>query len=190
MKVLASPEASLTPMKFTQSPLQNAWILEIEPRGDERGYFARTFCRKELEAHGLDATIVQSNSSYSRDAGTLRGMHYQKAPAEETKLIRCLRGSIFDVIIDLRPDSSTYLQSYGIELTADNLRMLYIPKGFAHGFMTLQDHTEVLYMVGEYYTPNCEDGLRYNDPKFNIEWPVEPSVVSEKDQNWPDFVAS
>lgn len=190
MKVLASPEASLTPMKFTESPLQNAWILEIEPRGDERGYFARTFCRNELEAHGLDATIVQSNSSYSRDAGTLRGMHYQKAPAEETKLIRCLRGSIFDVIIDLRPDSSTYLQSYGIELTADNLRMLYIPKGFAHGFMTLQDHTEVLYMVGEYYTPNCEDGLRYNDPKFNIEWPVEPSVVSEKDQNWPDFVAS
>jgi len=126
-------------MKFTESPLQDAWILEIEPRGDERGYFARTFCRKELEAHGLDATIVQSNSSYSRDAGTLRGMHYQKAPAEETKLIRCLRGSIFDVIIDLRPDSSTYLQSYGIELTADNLRMLYIPKGFAHGFMTLQD---------------------------------------------------
>jgi dTDP-4-dehydrorhamnose 3,5-epimerase len=177
-------------MEFTKSALQDAWIIELESRGDERGYFARTFCRKEFEAHGLDATIAQSNTSYSRDAGTLRGMHYQKAPAEETKLMRCIRGSIFDVIIDLRPASSTYLQSYGIELSANNLKMLYIPKGFAHGFMTLEDHTEVLYMVGEYYTPDCEDGLRYNDPKFDIKWPREASVISDKDLNWPDFDAS
>ena len=177
-------------MEFTKSALQDAWIIELESRGDERGYFARTFCRKEFEAHGLDATIAQSNTSYSRDAGTLRGMHYQKAPAEETKLMRCIRGSIFDVIIDLRPASSTYLQSYGIELSANNLKMLYIPKGFAHGFMTLEDHTEVLYMVGEYYTPDCEDGLRYNDPKFDIKWPREASVISDKDLNCPDFDAS
>lgn len=174
-------------MKFEKTALEGAWVIELEPRGDERGFFARAYCRKELEEHGIDPTVVQCNISYSRDAGTLRGFHYQKAPAEETKLMRCTKGAIYDVMIDLRPDSDTYLQHFGIELSAENKKMVFVPKGFAHGFMTLQDHTEVLYMVGEYYSPECEDGLRYDDPRFNIEWPREPVVVSEKDRCWPDF---
>lgn len=174
-------------MKFEKTPIKDAWLITLEARGDARGYFARAYCRKELEAHGIDATVVQANTSYSRDAGTIRGMHYQNAPAAETKLMRCIRGSVYDVIIDLRPDSETYMQHYGIELSAENRRMLFVPKGFAHGFMTLEPHTEVLYMVGEYYTPECETGLRYNDPTFNINWPLEVTVISDKDKAWPDF---
>lgn len=172
-------------MKFTETPLKGAWVLDLEPRGDERGYFARAFCRKEFEAHGLEPKVVQSNVSYSRDAGTMRGMHWQKAPAEETKLMRCVRGSIYDVIIDLRPDSLTFLQHFGIELSATNRKMLFVPRGFAHGFMTLVDGSETLYMVSEFYTPECEDGLRYDDPKFDIKWPMAATVVSDKDLSWP-----
>lgn len=174
-------------MKFIQTPLKDAWVLELEPRGDERGYFARTFCAKEFEAHGLDPRVVQSNTSYSRDAGTMRGMHWQQSPAEETKLMRCIRGVIYDAIIDLRPESPSYLKHFGIELSAENRKMLYVPRGFAHGFMTLEDHTETLYLVGEYYTPGAEDGLRYDDPKFGIAWPREAAVISDKDRSWPLF---
>lgn len=174
-------------MKFTKSPLAGAWILELEPRGDERGYFARAFCNKEMEAHGLQFHVLQSNTSYSRDAGTLRGMHYQSSPAEEAKLMRCIRGSMYDVIVDLRPESTTYLEHFGIELSAENKTMLYVPKGFAHGFLTLEEHTEALYLVDEYYTPECEKGVRYDDPKFGIEWPHEINVVSDKDKQWPNF---
>jgi len=174
-------------MKFTPTPLKDAWVLELEPRGDERGYFARTFCAREFEAHGLDPTVVQSNTSYSRDAGTLRVMHWQRPPAEETKLMRCIRGRIYDAIIDLRPDSPSYLRHFGVELSAENRKMLYVPKGFAHGFMTLEDHCETLYLVGAYYTPGAEDGLRHDDPKFGIAWPREAAVISEKDRSWPLF---
>jgi dTDP-4-dehydrorhamnose 3,5-epimerase len=172
-------------MKFTQTPLNGAWIIDPEPHGDERGYFARVFCRKEFEAHGIEADVVQSNVSYSQHAGTLRGMHFQKAPAEETKLVRCLRGALLDVIIDIRPDSPTLGQYFSVELTTENKRMLFVPRGFAHGFQTLSDDTEMLYMVSEYYTPEAEGGHRYNDPAFGIKWPLPVSTVSDKDASWP-----
>lgn len=172
-------------MKFTETPLKGAWVIDLEPRGDERGYFARAFCRKEFEAHGIDPTIAQSNVSFSKHAGTLRGMHFQKAPAEETKLVRCLSGALVDVIVDNRSDSPTYRQHFAVELTPENMRMLFVPRGFAHGFQTLKDDTEMLYMVSEFYTPEAEGGLRYNDPVFSIDWPLEVSVISDKDAAWP-----
>ncbi|MGZ0653998.1 dTDP-4-dehydrorhamnose 3,5-epimerase [Coraliomargarita sp. W4R53] len=172
-------------MKFEETPLKGAWIIDLEPRGDDRGYFARTFCRKEFEAHGIEANVVQSNISFSAHAGTLRGMHFQKAPAEETKLVRCLTGALLDVIIDIRPDSPTYHQHIAVELTPENKRMLFVPRGFAHGFMTLKDNTEMLYMVSEFYTPEVESGLRHDDPAFGINWPLPVSVISAKDAIWP-----
>ena len=174
-------------MKFERIPLQDAWLIELEAHGDDRGYFARAFCRDEFEAHGIEFNMVQSNVSFSQKAGTLRGMHFQQAPAMETKLLRCVRGALYDVIIDLRPSSSTYLQHYGVKLTADNLKMLFVPRGFAHGFMTLVDETEALYMVSEFYTPELEAGVRYNDPRFDIKWPLPVEVISEKDAAWPLF---
>jgi len=174
-------------MKFEETSLKDAWIIDLEPFVDARGYFARTFCANEFAAHGIDPKFVQSNLSHNHQRGTVRGMHIQNAPAEESKLIRCVRGALYDVIIDLRPNSPTYLMHLGVELTADNKRMLYVPKGFAHGYQALQDDTEAMYMVGEFYTPEYERGFRYNDPIFAIQWPLTVEVISEKDAAWPLF---
>jgi dTDP-4-dehydrorhamnose 3,5-epimerase len=174
-------------MIFTPTKLQGAYILEVKKIEDERGFFGRSWCKRELEEHGLNANVVQANVSYNKVKGTLRGMHFQKAPHQETKLVRCTRGAIYDVIIDLRPDSPTYKQWIGVELTESNYRMLFVPEDFAHGFITLEDNTEVTYQVTQYYTPGAEGGIRWNDPAFNIEWPIPPVVVSGKDQAHPDF---
>lgn len=176
-------------MKFTETELKGAVIVEIEKLTDERGFFARSYCRKEFEAHGLSPDLVQANVSYNIKKGTLRGMHYQITPYEETKLVRCTRGAIYDVIIDLRPDSETYQKWIGIELTASNYKMLYVPENFGHGFQTLTDDTEVTYQVSQFYTPGAERGIRWNDPVFEINWPVEVTVISEKDRNWSDYAA-
>jgi dTDP-4-dehydrorhamnose 3,5-epimerase len=174
-------------MKFTETPLKGAFVIELEKRGDDRGFFARFFCEREYQAHGLNNQIVQINNSLSRFKGTLRGMHYQLAPKSEDKIIRCLRGALFDAIIDLRPDSPTFLKHFAIELTAENRTMLYVPTGFAHGFLTLTDDTESFYLVTQFYSPELERGVRYNDPKFGIRWPMEPTVISDKDRNQRDF---
>ena len=174
-------------MIFNETKLAGAYILDLQKHEDERGFFARTFCQKELEAHGLISDVAQANTSLSRSRGTLRGMHFQKSPHEETKLIRCTRGALYDVIIDLRPDSATYKQWVGVELTADNYRMLFVPRNFAHGFITLADDTEANYLVSQFYAPGSELGIRWNDPAFDIQWPIDVAVISEKDANWPDF---
>jgi dTDP-4-dehydrorhamnose 3,5-epimerase len=174
-------------MKFTETPLRGAYVIELEKRGDDRGFFARFFCEREFEQHGLNPHIVQINTSFSKQRGTLRGMHYQLAPKAEDKVVRCIRGALFDAIIDLRPESPTYLRHFTIELTAENRTMLYVPKGFAHGFQMLEDDTETLYLVTEFYSAPHERGIRYNDPKFNIRWPMEPTVISDKDRAHPDF---
>lgn len=174
-------------MIFTQTKLKDAFIIDLELREDHRGAFARTFCAKEFEAHGLKPTVAQCNLSFNHKAGTLRGMHYQLPPAAETKLIRCTKGAIYDVIIDMRPDSPTYMEHIGVELTADNRRALYVPEMFAHGYQALTDGAEVVYQVGEFYTPGYERGLRYNDPAFGIAWPMPVTVISEKDAAWPLF---
>ncbi|MCC7147546.1 MAG: dTDP-4-dehydrorhamnose 3,5-epimerase [Phycisphaeraceae bacterium] len=176
-------------MIFTPTPLNGAFLIDLEKRGDERGFFARVFCEKEFAQHGLVTHFVQVNNSSSAQKGTLRGMHYQLAPAAEVKLVRCIKGSLFDVILDLRQGSPTFGQSYGAELSAENRRMMYVPKGFAHGFITLRDDTEAFYFVDEFYAPTQERGVRWNDPRFNIAWPSEvpPQVVSDKDSKWPDF---
>lgn len=172
-------------MIFEPTPLKDVWVISLKKLGDDRGYFARAFCRKEFEEHGINPTIVQCNTSFNKDAGTLRGMHYQVDPAPETKMVRCIRGSLYDVIIDMREDSPSYLQHFGIELTPDNGKMLFVPDNFAHGFLTLEPDTQAFYMVGGYYAPECERGLRYNDPAFGIEWPGPINIISEKDTSWP-----
>lgn len=172
-------------MIFTELPLSGAFVIDLERRGDARGYFARTFCAQEFEAAGLVTRFLQANTSRSAETGTLRGLHYQRAPAEETKLMRCIAGAMWDVIVDLREGSPTYRQSYGAELSAENGRQMYVPKGFAHGFLTLQPDTIAAYMVDEYYTPGVEEGLRYDDPALDITWPIAAQVVSDKDQSWP-----
>lgn len=174
-------------MIFTETKLKGAFILDLELREDNRGAFARTFCMNEFEAHGLKPTVAQCNLSYNYKAGTMRGMHYQVAPACETKLVRCTKGAIYDVIIDMRPESPTYMQHIGVELTADNHRALYVPEMFAHGYLALTDGAEVAYQVGEFYTPGYERGLRYDDPAFGIEWPMAVTVISDKDAAWPLF---
>ena len=176
-------------MIFTETKLKGAFIIEIEKREDERGFFARAWCKKEFEAHGLTSHMVQANIAFSRKKGTLRGMHYQASPYEEAKLIRCIKGGIFDVIIDLRPDSPTYKEWFGLQLISDNYKMLYAPEGFAHGYKTLIDKTEAFYQVTQFYAPESERGVRWDDPAFDIEWP-EPNdlVISEKDKNWPDYL--
>jgi dTDP-4-dehydrorhamnose 3,5-epimerase len=174
-------------MRFIKTPLNDAQVIELEKRGDDRGFFARFFCINEFDQAGLRRDVVQINNSTSRDKGTLRGMHYQLAPKAEDKIVRCIRGALLDVIVDLRPESSTFLQHFKIELTADNRTALYVPKGFAHGFLTLADDTEAFYLVTEFYAPAQERGLRYNDPKLAIDWPFEPIVISEKDLKWRDF---
>ena len=174
-------------MQFTETKLKGAFIIDLEPRADARGFFARTFCANEFADHGLKPTVAQCNLSFNYKKGTLRGMHYQIAPATETKLVRCTQGAIYDVIIDMRPESPTYLSHIGVELTAENRRALYIPEMFAHGYQALTDGAEVVYQVGEFYTPGYERGLRYNDAAFNIEWPLSVSEISQKDAAWPLF---
>ena len=172
-------------MIFTETPLAGAFVLDLERRDDSRGFFARTFDAKEFEARGMRPLVAQCNLSYNHAKGTLRGMHMQVAPATEPKLVRCTRGAIHDVIVDMRPDSPTYLRHFGVELTADNRRQLYVPDMFAHGYLTLTDHAEVAYQVGEFYAPGFERGLRHDDPALGIEWPVAVAVISEKDAAWP-----
>ncbi|RZS87409.1 dTDP-4-dehydrorhamnose 3,5-epimerase [Motilibacter rhizosphaerae] len=172
-------------MIFTQTALAGATIIDLERREDERGFFARTFCRKEFADAGLDPMVEQCNLSYNYKAGTLRGMHYQVAPAEEAKLVRCTSGAILDVIVDMRPDSPTHLQHIAVELTQQNRRALLVPPMFAHGYLTLTDDAEVVYQVSETYTPGTERGLRYDDPALGIDWPVEVAVISAKDAAWP-----
>lgn len=174
-------------MLFKETPLKGAFVIDLEERKDPRGAFARTFCAKEFEQHGLKPSVAQCNLSYNYKAGTMRGMHYQVPPAAETKLVRCTRGKIYDVIIDLRPNSPTYLKHFGIELTEENHTALYVPEMFAHGYQALTDMAEVAYQVGEFYTPGFERGLKYNDPAFNIKWPMPITVISDKDANWPAF---
>jgi dTDP-4-dehydrorhamnose 3,5-epimerase len=174
-------------MIFTETPLKGAYLIDLEKRGDDRGFFARAFCEKEFGQHDLIGHFCQVNNSTSAKKGTLRGMHYQLSPKAETKVVRCIKGGLYDVILDLRKDSPTFGKSFGAELTADNRRMMYVPKGFAHGFITLADDTEAFYFVDEFYAPDRERGVRYNDPRFKIEWPIAPVVLSDKDTNWRDF---
>jgi dTDP-4-dehydrorhamnose 3,5-epimerase len=177
-------------MKFIETDLSGAYVIELERRGDDRGFFARFFCKDEFREHGLDHSIVQINNSLSKEKGTLRGMHYQLPPKAETKIVRCIRGALYDVILDVRPGSATFGRSLGFELTAENRRMVYVPNGFAHGFLTLEPDTEALYLVTEFYAPELERGIRWNDPKFKIHWPIQPNVLSEKDATRPDFDAA
>ncbi len=174
-------------MIFKETSLQGAYLIDLEKRGDDRGFFARAFCEKEFGAHNLATKFVQVNNSLSAERGTLRGMHYQLAPKAETKVVRCIRGALYDVIIDLRRESPSFGQHFGVELSAENRRMLYVPKGFAHGFITLAEQTEAFYFVDEFYAPEQERGVRFNDPKFKIQWPIEPVVVSDKDRGHRDF---
>jgi len=174
-------------MLFRETPVAGARLIDLEKRGDARGFFARVFCRKEMSDQGLVADILQINTSLSAQKGTLRGMHYQLAPSAEVKIVRCIRGALFDVVLDLRPDSPTFGKWFGAELSAENRTMMYVPKGCAHGFLTLEDDTEAFYLVDSAYAPDLERGVRFDDPRFGIVWPAEPVEVSEKDRNWPDF---
>jgi dTDP-4-dehydrorhamnose 3,5-epimerase len=172
-------------MIFEPTPLSGAFIVDLDRKKDDRGFFARAFCAREFEAHGIASRMVQANLSRSRARGTIRGMHYQVAPAREPKFVRCVRGAIWDVIVDMRTDSPTYLQHFAIELSAENGRALYVPDMFAHGNQALTDDAELFYLVGGFYTPGCERGLRYDDPALGIEWPLHAAVVSDKDRSWP-----
>ncbi len=171
-------------MRFTETKLQGAFILDLETRPDDRGFFARAFCQKEFAQHGLKPLVAQCNTSYNHRKGTLRGMHYQLAPAAETKLVRCTRGAVYDVIVDLRAASPTYLEWVGVHLSEGNRRQIYVPELFAHGYLTLTDGAEVAYQVGEFYTPGCERGIRHDDPALDIRWPIPVEVISEKDAAW------
>lgn len=178
-------------MKFKTTAINGAYIMDIEKIGDERGFFGRVFCRREFEAYGIDLKIQQANIGFSQFRGTLRGLHYQVPPYGEAKFVRCTAGGLFDVILDLRPASPTFKQWLGVELTAENSSMLYVPEGCAHGYLTLADETEIFYLVSQYYHPSAERGVRWNDPEFEIEWPIQKGlVISEKDQNWPDWQKS
>jgi len=174
-------------MNITSLKIQGAALVEIEPLGDERGFFARTFCRQDFEDAGLDLDIVQSNMSHNVHKGTLRGLHYQAAPKPDPKLVSCVRGAIFDVVVDLRAESDTYCQWAGVELTADNAKALFVPPGCAHGFITLTDDTLVNYQMGEAYVADLARGVRWNDSAFAINWPLEPQLLSERDAAYPDF---
>lgn len=176
-------------MKFIEAALPGAFIIEPEPLEDERGFFARTFCAHEFERQGLNLRLVQCSISYNRLKGTLRGMHYQSSPHTEAKLVRCTRGAIYDVIVDLRLESPGYRRWSAVELTAENRRALYIPDGFAHGFQTLDNDTEVLYQMSEFFHPESARGVRWDDPAFHIEWPEAMRIISPKDLAYPNFVA-
>lgn len=174
-------------MKFIETILKGAFVIEPELIEDERGFFARAFCRREFEAHGLNPNLVQCSMSFNRQRGTLRGMHYQVPPYAECKLVRCTRGAIYDVIVDLRPNSPTFRRWVAVDLTTENRRILYVPQDFAHGFQTLTDNTEVFYQISEYYAPECSKGARWNDPAFQIRWPLETLIISTRDQSYDDF---
>lgn len=174
-------------MLFHKTPLPTARLIEPERLGDERGFFARVLCAREFEEAGLEHNFVQVNNSFSSRRGTLRGLHYQLPPAAEVKMVRCIRGSFHDVILDLRPDSPNFGQSFGAELSAENRLMMYVPSGFAHAILTLDDNTEALYFTSHFYVPGRERGVRWNDSRFAIEWPIAPVEMSQKDRSWPDF---
>src|SRR5438093_11421131 len=171
-------------MQFTETKLEGAYVIELERKEDSRGFFARAFCQKDFAAHGLKPLIAQANVAYNFKKGTLRGMHFQFPPAAETKLVRCTRGAILDIIVDLRAESPTYLHHIAVALTADNHRGLYVPERFAHGYQVLEDGTETSYQVGAFYTPEAEGGLRYNDPLLGLKWPLPVTEISLKDDNW------
>ena len=174
-------------MRFVETELPGAWIIEPERLEDERGFFARTFCRREFGERGLETELVQQSVSCSRRRGTLRGMHFQAPPHAECKLVRCTAGAVWDVVLDLRPDSPRYLRHIGVRLDADNRRALYLPRGVAQGFQTLADDTELLYQMSAYFHPESARGVRCNDPAFGIEWPLEVTAISERDAGYPDF---
>ena len=174
-------------MRFIETDLRGAWLIETLPVRDSRGFFARTFCARQFADHGLTARFVQNSTSQSVTRGTLRGMHFQRPPHAEAKVVSCLKGAIWDVIIDLRADSPTYRRWQGFELTAANRHQLYLPEGFAHGFQTLCDDAEVGYLISQFYEPLAAGGVRFDDPAFSIEWPLPVSVISDKDRAWPDF---
>lgn len=171
-------------MVFIETQLAGAYIIDLERREDSRGFFARAFCQKEFEAHGLKPTIAQANLAHNIRKGTMRGMHFQFPPAPETKVVRCTRGGILDIIVDLRPESPTYLQHISVELNEENQRALYVPERFAHGYQVLLDNTDTSYQVGEFYTPSAESGLRHNDPRLKLSWPLPVTVISDKDQKF------
>jgi dTDP-4-dehydrorhamnose 3,5-epimerase len=183
------PQISRPAMRFDKTNLTDAWLITLEPASDVRGYFARTFSTDEFSAHGLETSFPQHSISHNTRSGTLRGMHFQRDPHSEVKLVRCVKGAIWDVIVDIRPKSPTFCRWQGFDLTEGNGRQLYIPKGFAHGFQTLSDHVVVNYLISEPYAPQSAAGLRYDDPRFNITWPLSVSVISDKDTQWPDFGA-
>ena len=172
-------------MNFKETQLKDVYFVELDRIEDERGFFARSWCAREFEEHGLNPNLVQCNVSYNKKKGTLRGMHYQAAPHEEAKLVRCTAGALYDVVIDLRPDSPTFKQWFGVEMTAENRRALYVPEGFAHGFQTREDDTEVLYQMSEFYHPENARGVRYDDPAFGIKWPSSNITISPKDKSFP-----
>jgi dTDP-4-dehydrorhamnose 3,5-epimerase len=171
-------------MKFTETKLAGAFVIELERREDERGFFARAFCQDEFAAHGLNTRIAQANVAFNRRKGTLRGMHFQFPPAAESKLVRCTRGAIVDMIVDLRPESATYLEHVTVDLNEENGTALYVPERFAHGYQVLADGTETSYQVGEFYTPEAEGGLRFDDPRLGLDWPLPVTELSEKDRAW------
>ncbi len=174
-------------MLFHPTPLNGAFTIDIEKRGDDRGFFARMFCEREFADHGLVSKFVQMNNSYNKKKGVLRGMHYQLPPAAEVKLVRCVQGAIYDFIVDLREGSPTFKQWFGAELSAENRTMMYVPRGFGHGFITLTDDVEAMYLVSDFYAPECERGVRYNDPAIGVTLPVEVTEISDKDAKWPDL---
>ena len=174
-------------MIFTETDLAGAHVIDLQKLEDERGFFARAFCQNEFTEHGLNPVIAQANIAFNLVEGTLRGMHFQYPPAAESKLVRCTRGAILDIIVDLRPESPTYLEHFSVELNEENYRALYVPERFAHGYHTLRDNTETSYQFGEFYTPGTEGGLMFDDPRLGLEWPMPPKVISEKDGSWPSF---
>ena len=174
-------------MQFTESELAGAYLIALERHADERGFFARTFCEREFAAHGLPVHFPQCNLSRNRKRGTLRGMHYAASPSAESKIVRCVAGAIHDVIVDLRADSSTYLKSTSVELSAENGLALFVPAGMAHGFITLSDDTDVFYHMGDFFLADAARGFRWNDPQFDLEWPLTPTVMSARDADYPDF---
>lgn len=176
-------------MIFTETKLKGAFIIDIDPREDERGFFARSWCEDEFRQHGLNPRLVQCNISFNKKRGTLRGMHYQGAPFAEAKLVRCTMGAIYDVIVDLHPNSPTFKHWFAVELTTENRRALYVPEDFAHGFQTLMDNTEVFYQMTEFFHPECARGARWDDPVFAIEWPeIHYRIISKNDRNYADFI--
>lgn len=174
-------------MIFNKTKLEGAYIIEIEKHGDERGFFSRSWCNKELEDHGLNSKMVQANIGFSLKKGTLRGLHFQMPPYQEVKVVRCTMGAIFDVIVDLRPDSPTYKQWVSVELNSENRKMIYVPEGFAQGYVTLTDNTEMCYNTSQFYAPDFARGVRYDDPSFSIKLPIDVTVISKADKSWPDY---